>query len=363
MPRIKPPRAHNSAPLPERQDFTPPTEDIEIDLAEEPGGPSEVDLAAPPAPEPEPAPAATPAPAPATAPDDDALVRAAEAQRQAEEIARNAQRERDEAIRQAQAHQQELERERTEREDADYNTVLTSLAAEQRRLEAARAAIRSAKAAGDTDAEIDAVEQMTDAKAQISQFELAKKAFETRRETRPAAPSPQPQPTPPAASGVEQQIANMPIPETAKSWLRGHQDYLTDPRKNAKLQAAHWDALDDAGGQTQMGSAKYIESLEMRLGLRQSAPPEPGPEPTPQPAPQQRTMPMRAPVSREVPTASGQRAPSSRITLTPEERQIARISFTAPDLTDAQKEYLYAQNKQRLAKMRANGEYPQPERN
>jgi len=64
-----------------------------------------------------------------------------------------------------------------------------------------------------------------------------------------------------------------------------------------------------------------------------------------------------------VPTATGQRQPSSKVTLTAEERQIARTSFTAPDMTNEQKELAYARNKQRLQKMRSNGEYPQPERN
>ena len=72
---------------------------------------------------------------------------------------------------------------------------------------------------------------------------------------------------------------------------------------------------------------------------------------------------MTAPVSRDVPTASGQRQPSSKVTLTAEERQIARTSFTASDMTNEQKELLYARNKQKLAQQRANGAYPQAERN
>ena len=65
---------------------------------------------------------------------------------------------------------------------------------------------------------------------------------------------------------------------------------------------------------------------------------------------------MTAPVSRDVPGPSGTRT-TNRITLTPEERAIARTSFTATDMTDEQKERLYAMNKQKLNKMRANGEY------
>lgn len=80
------------------------------------------------------------------------------------------------------------------------------------------------------------------------------------------------------------------------------------------------------------------------------------------PAPR-RSMPMTAPVSREVPTASGERGTSASNTLSQAEREIARNSFTDPMMSNAQKEYLYLQNRQRLTRMRANGSYPQSERN
>jgi hypothetical protein len=47
------------------------------------------------------------------------------------------------------------------------------------------------------------------------------------------------------------------------------------------------------------------------------------------------------------------------MTLTEEERVIARNSYSAPDMTDAQKEYAYALNKRRLKAMRESGEYRQ----
>ena len=49
--------------------------------------------------------------------------------------------------------------------------------------------------------------------------------------------------------------------------------------------------------------------------------------------------------------------------LTEEERKIARISIMdrpdMPNLTNEQKEYIYAQNKRKLHAMRANGQYRQ----
>ena len=70
---------------------------------------------------------------------------------------------------------------------------------------------------------------------------------------------------------------------------------------------------------------------------------------------------MSAPVSRDVPTATGTR--STPMHLTEEERKIARISIMdrpdMPNLTNEQKEYIYAQNKRKLHTMRANGQYRQ----
>jgi len=71
---------------------------------------------------------------------------------------------------------------------------------------------------------------------------------------------------------------------------------------------------------------------------------------------------VSAPVSRDAPMLSGQRVASSGMTLTPEERFIARNSFSDPSMTDAQKERLYATQKARLAALRSQGLYPERER-
>jgi hypothetical protein len=84
----------------------------------------------------------------------------------------------------------------------------------------------------------------------------------------------------------------------------------------------------------------------------------------PAPAPRRQSIPMSAPVSRDVPTASGRRMSEQRsVTLTEEERDIARRSYSAPDMTNDEKERAYAAAKLRLNRLRARGEYPEPERN
>jgi hypothetical protein len=88
--------------------------------------------------------------------------------------------------------------------------------------------------------------------------------------------------------------------------------------------------------------------------------------------PRKSSIPISAPVSREPPNASGERRTSTaRVTLSAEERAIARNSFgpikgpngELVDMTPEAKEMLYAKNKARLAAMRQSGEYPERERN
>ncbi|QOZ45445.1 hypothetical protein XH89_19605 [Bradyrhizobium sp. CCBAU 53340] len=78
---------------------------------------------------------------------------------------------------------------------------------------------------------------------------------------------------------------------------------------------------------------------------------------TPEPIVRTPRVPTAAPVSRDVPSASGGRlSAQGQITLSVEEREVARRSRL--DLPAAEAERLYAANKARLARMRLDGTYP-----
>lgn len=282
--------------------------------------------------------------------EDDAVKKALDATNRAEELQRNladANRRADEQTRIAREREEELTRERGDRVDAEYNSVLTALAAEQAGLEQAEAAYISASSNGDWNAAGKAQRAMATASARIDRLEDNKVAFETRREQdKKNPPAPRQQQTTP---DFETQIRD--LPNDAKSWLRAHPDYWTDPAKNLKIQSLHGYLVNNKGI-TQF-SKEYFDELDVQLGLKAAAAPT---EPVIQQQPQRRSMPVSAPVSRDVPGPGGQRT-ASRITLSPEERDIARKSFTASDMTDEQKEKLYAMNKAKLHRMRANGEY------
>lgn len=334
MPRLKPPPSLTVA----HEDHAPPTEDIEIVLGEEtPDAPTEIELVAPPA----------PVPAPTPEPEDNPLQKALEAQQRAEELQRTAQRERDDALRREREREQELHRERGDREDAQYNSVLTAIAAEQSAVAKAEQDYAAAASAGDWTTAAAAQRIMASASARLDRLEDGKQAFDAKRDVTRTAPEPRQ----PAAQPQEFEQRIAALPDNAKTWLRNHPEFMNDTSMNRKIQAAH-SSITELDGVAAFSTA-YFDALDTRFGFKAA----PQPEPAAQPPPKQRSLPMSAPVSRDVPSASGQRQPSSKVTLSAEERQIARTSFTASDMTNEQKEYLYAQNKKKLNAMKANGTY------
>jgi hypothetical protein len=68
----------------------------------------------------------------------------------------------------------------------------------------------------------------------------------------------------------------------------------------------------------------------------------------------QRSMPISAPVSRAMPSLTSGAMPM-RITLSPEQIQVARSAYSAPDMTNAEKEKAYALNLMKMERMRKAG--------
>lgn len=177
----------------------------------------------------------------------------AEAERRAAESARLAEIARRESVA---AHQQVSDRE--------FDTVAAGLAAAQTDAEAASAEYASAMEAGDFARAAKAQRRIANAEAKIVRLEEAKSSIEhSRSQPRPShegrvEAQQQPPPDP-----VEQYVANMSAPSAR--WVREHREYVTDPRKNAKLQAAHLNAVGDG---IAPDTSEYFQSVERFLGLR-----------------------------------------------------------------------------------------------
>lgn len=315
---------------PEEIAAVPADQPVLLDLGpDNPEPEPELKLDAEPAPQPEPEPE----------PEDNPLLKQVESLKRAEETAKQraqlAEQQRDSALRERQQAQEELTRERGQSEQAKYDAVLNAISASQAEADAAQRDLEAAYAAGDGTKMAEAQRRLSTATARLVSLEDGKAAFEARKEEPPqkkAEPAPQP-------VSVESAIDQLPgLSSRQKTWLKDHTDAFTDQKKNARLGAAHYDAID-AGHAADTDD--YFQFIEEKLGYRQ---------PEPEPEPQRRSPPVSAPVSRDSPSPSTGKPTSTRITLSPEQREHARISGVD--------ELTYAKGVQELARRKAMGMYP-----
>jgi hypothetical protein len=188
-------------------------------------------------------------------------------------------------------------------------------------------------------------------KARLQEMEQAE------RITREAVSHPQlaTEPQEPQAPTTEQILAASALPERAKNWLRQRPEYVTDPIKNARLVKMHNVAEYQAGGEF---TDSYFDRMEILLGLKQEAQPRQiqerpatqqgnGAQHSSPARQQQRSVPMSAPPTRDVPSMSSGRPQSHRAPLTQAEHDIARSCGISPQE--------YAEQKEKMERMKAAG--------
>lgn len=256
--------------------------------------------------------------------------RAAEHERQLAEARQRAQ---DLEARSAEYQNSELE--------AQYDSVLNALAAAESEAQSAENALAQAAERGDYKAQAEAQRKLSRAEASLLNLEQGKSALEAKRESLKNTPIKK---DPPANDPFESAIAA--LPDSAKTWLRGHPEFMTDPRKNAKIQALHWEAQDAGHAAYSPG---YFEFIEVGTGLRQAKVEDDDDQPEP------RRAPVSAPVSREIASPATGKVTPQKVTLSAEERQTARDSM--PGMDPGEAERIYAQNKLKLQQLKREGHY------
>ena len=152
----------------------------------------------------------------------------------------------------------EAERAHKQASTSQLDTVNTAIAAIKSDVDTAKRDLRAAKDAGDIDAEIDAQDRLAQARADERRLDEAKYDLEQRAKAPPQLPK---APTDP----VEAYIQNRTEP-TAQ-WLRKHSEFIRDPRKQAKLSAAHFDA---EGEGIVADTPEYFAHVERFLGIDQA---------------------------------------------------------------------------------------------
>ena len=196
---------------------------------------------------------------------------------------------------------------------------------------------------------------VADLQIEISRHAQRESQIEAGLEQLKAMPreQPRPQPSMPSPEQQVEAVAQQLTPNAA-AWVRSHPDYVTDPRKNAQLMSAHYDAM--AKGLVG-DSPEYIRYVEQHVGLGGQT--NGGRDPQVErrePVAETRRAPPAAPVSR----AGANNSNPQRVTLTKEEREMARETFPdelAQDPTGRKSEQAYARNKlilQREGRMKVN---------
>lgn len=222
--------------------------------------------------------------------------------------------------------------------ESQISMVSASLETVQRDAENAQADYVRAAQAGDYEGMAKAQRIMSKAEVRIAQLEGAKLELQQyqagRRQISEGRVTAQPSSDP-----VETAITQGRLSPASADWVRRHPEYVTDPDKYRKLQAAHNVAvLNDIQGDT----PEYFAAVESALGITKSASPTPTPAPaTTQPSPVGR---VAAPASRSAPTVKPQ-GQQQTVTLTAEERDIAKsMGMTAQE---------YAREKLAIARERS----------
>lgn len=191
---------------------------------------------------------------------------------------------------------------------------------------------------------------------------------------------------PAVSSTIEEFVDGIPgLSEFKKGFLKANPEFVTDATHQQLLRKNYQEALrggvadDDTPEMSRAildGVARDLEQMRQQGALRsellrsdeptrlvstgdtQNAaatdlPPRTGKTALSTPPTIRKSMPVTAPVSRDVPTTNGQRYSSQQVHLNAEERQVAHISFR--HLPPDQAEAAYAANKIRMLQMKADG--------
>lgn len=280
----------------------------------------------------------------------DELKQQLDALRRSEQSARQqavqATQERDQALQRAQQREYELSRSLKETSDSRLEAIQSGMATAEAEIEEAKKAFRMAAMEQDIEAQISAQERLAEAKANLVNLNNGKAAFE--QQIKEAASQAQYQ------QQLRQQQAQQgdaldrtSLPDTAKRWLRSHPDYLTDNRKNAKIQALHWDVVDEGH---QPFSDAYYESLEQHLGLRAKARQDSAVEVEEHEEEEVERRPIvSAPVSRQAPSNSGTPRRAGDVRLTASQKEAAKMA----GITEVE----YAKQLVKMSQEKANGNY------
>jgi len=227
------------------------------------------------------------------------------------------------AERRAQAANEQVHRASNEVDDTNLRLVESAIGTIKNETATLKARYRDAMAAGDFDFAAEVQEAMSNNAARLLQLENGKQAMENRRQAPPVA-----------YSDPVEAFASQLTPQSA-AWVRKHPEFVTNPRLNQKMIAAHNLAMADG---VEADTPDYFGYVEGILGVREVSRNETATSAAAAPT-QRRASPPAAPVSRNG-TGTGSRP--NVVRLTADEREMASLMGQSPEE--------YAKNKIALIK-------------
>lgn len=274
------------------------------------------------------------------------------------------QQEREAAVAARQKAEQEASRYRLEGEQSNLDAILNAMSAAKAEADAAEQQLEAAIIEQDAKKQAEAHRRLSKAEGNLARLEDGKTELEYRisllQREKPRVEEKVPEATKaePQKPAAPDPIESLNVPDRAKEWLREHPDYINNPRLNARLQVAHWDAIEAGHKEFSTG---YFAEIEKLVGITKAPPPkveeaeetdddvevdvrEPVRTQTKEP---RRSAIVSAPVSREAPTSTST-ASRTQVRLTKEEADFARMAGITPQE--------YAKQKLKLQEMKRKGE-------
>jgi len=260
----------------------------------------------------------------------------AQKQREAEE----ARRQKIEAERVAHERAAEVKNYQVQAEDNKLTAFVNAIASFERDAEMLERDYANTLAEGDYNKAAKLQRQMSQVESRLIQLQQGREALQEKLQYEKQVlenqrRQPQPQIEQQPVDPVEAHIAKLSPP--SQQWLRGHREVLTNPQLNARMTAAHYDAVAE---NIQPDSPQYFEYIESRLGYGQKQ------ASAPQATQKPRMTMAAAPVSRSNSAQNLRSGNTVQYTLTPAQREMAR------ELDMSDEEYLegmiYQANKGKL---------------
>lgn len=219
------------------------------------------------------------------------------------------------ATERADAAERQAREARTEVADAETSAIESGLAAAQRERDSAKLAVKTAFETGDAEGLANAQERLGRSASDIREYERSA-ALLADRKTQDERQRQEPQrPTAPA-DPVQAIDGNAQLLPTEKAWLKEHLDAWIDPDRNKELEVAYKRAI--RAGHVR-GTPEHFKFMEKDMGYSKADDrrndDDDGDE---------RTTIVAAPVSRDTRSNADGRQSGSRITLSPEQRELAR---------------------------------------